>query len=67
MKTAYELFLLFLRIWEFVGGGIVIVSLADLVFSRYHLFRRFLMRVALATVWPLALLSERGRSLFFWQ
>jgi len=65
MKAAYELTVVFLRIWLIGGIFVVFVSLSDFAFRRPHGVRRLLFRLLLSIVWPLALASSEGRAALF--
>ncbi len=65
MKAAYELTVLFLRVWLVVGIVLVFVSLSDFAFRRPHGVRLLLRRLLLSALWPLALASSQGRAALF--
>lgn len=55
-----RLFMFFLWAWGLGLMGLFYVALSDLAFSRD--FKKLPHRLALCVVWPLALLSARGRA-----
>lgn len=66
MKTGYEFTLIFVRLW-LVGCFIVTVcAIADLAFRRPRSSSRFGHQMLFAVIWPLAILHDKGRRLFFW-
>ncbi len=55
-------------VWFFVMLGLLLLTLADVSFGRGRFeerVRALPLRCGLAVVWPLALLSPRGRELLF--
>jgi hypothetical protein len=65
VKAAYELTVLFLRLWLLGAILMVVISLSDFVFRRPHGVRLLLRRLVLSAVWPLALASSQGRAALF--
>lgn len=65
MKAAYELTVLFLRLWLLGAILMTIVSLSDFVFRRPHGARLLVRRLVMSAVWPLALASSQGRAALF--
>jgi hypothetical protein len=65
MKAAYELTVLFLRLWLMGAIIIAFVSVSAFVFRRPHGVKLLLLRLAMSIVWPLALLSSQGRAALF--
>ena len=63
--AAWELTTLLLRIW--VAGIIVLVlvAVADALFRTPHNFPALMTRLGLSLIWPLALLTEPGRTRLF--
>lgn len=62
MQAAYELTVLFLRLWLLGTVILAVISLSDFVFRRPHGPGLLLRRLAMCVVWPLALASSRGRA-----
>jgi len=62
VKAAYELTVLFLRLWLLGAVILAIVSLSDFVFRRPHGPGLLLRRLTMCLVWPLALASSHGRA-----
>ena len=65
MKAAYELTVLFLRLWLLGAILMAVFSLSDFVFRRPHGVRLLLRRLVMSAVWPLALASSQGRAALF--
>ena len=65
MKAAYELTVLFLRVWSVGIIVIAVVSASDFLFRRPHSAKLLARRIALSLVWPLALASSQGRAALF--
>jgi hypothetical protein len=65
VKAAYELTVLFLRVWLLGAALLAVISLSDFVFRRPHGVRLLLFRLAMSAVWPLALASSQGRAALF--
>ena len=51
-------------LWGAITIVLILIGLSDLIFGKSGL-RLFAIRVALAIVWPLAILSASGRSILF--
>jgi len=62
VKAAYELTVLFLRLWLLGAVILAVISLSDFVFRRPHGAALLLRRLAMCVVWPLALMSSQGRA-----
>lgn len=62
MKAAYELTMVFLRLWLFGVIVIHLFSLSDFWFRRPHSVWILVRRLGFAYIWPLALASEKGRN-----
>jgi hypothetical protein len=62
VKTAYELTVLFLRLWLLGAAVLAVISLSDFVFRRPHGPGLLLRRLGMCVVWPLALASSQGRA-----
>jgi len=65
MRAAYELTVLFLRLWLVGILVIAVVALSDFVFRRPHSLRALGLRLAICAIWPLALASAPGRKALF--
>jgi hypothetical protein len=65
VKAAYELTQLFLRLWLCGAVLIFFFSLSDFVFRRPHGVMMLLRRLRFSFIWPLALLSQKGRDSLF--
>lgn len=65
MKAAYELTQLFLRLWMLGVVVLFLFSVSDYVFRRPHGTVALLRRLRFSLVWPLALLSSKGRDSLF--
>jgi hypothetical protein len=65
VKAAYELTVLFLRLWLLGAILMAVFSLSDFVFRRPHGVRLLLRRLVMSAVWPLALASSQGRAALF--
>lgn len=66
MKAGYELTAIFLRVWLLGFIVVVIASISDVAFRRPRSFSRFWHQIWFGFIWPLAILSDKGRRLFFW-
>jgi len=62
VKAAYELTVLFLRLWLLGAVVLAVISLSDFVFRRPHGAALLPRRLAMCVVWPLALMSSQGRA-----
>jgi len=62
MKAAYELTVVFLRLWLIGAILVALVSLSDFAFRRPHGVRLLLRRLVMSVIWPLALASSQGRA-----
>ena len=62
LKASWELTTIALRIWLLGLLLVSFVSLSDFVFRRPHTAVVLLKRLAVGVLWPLALLSAKGRS-----
>jgi hypothetical protein len=51
-------------LWGAITVVLILVALSDLVFGKSGI-RLFGIRIALALIWPLAILSAAGRSILF--
>jgi hypothetical protein len=65
VKAAYELTVLFLRLWLLGAILMAVFSLSDFVFRRPHGVKLLLRRLVMSAVWPLALASSQGRAALF--
>jgi hypothetical protein len=62
VKAAYELTVVFLRLWLLGVIILAVVSLSDFLFRQPHAATLLARRLALSLIWPLALASSRGRA-----
>lgn len=62
MKAAYELTVLFLRLWLLGAVIMAVFSVSDFLFRRPHAPQLLVRRVAMSLIWPLALASSQGRA-----
>jgi hypothetical protein len=62
VKAAYEVTVLFLRLWLLGVVVMAIVSASDFLFRRPHSLGLLLRRLLLSLIWPLALASSQGRA-----
>ena len=62
MNAAYELTVLFLRLWLLGAVILAVISLSDFVFRRPHGPGLLVRRLGMCLVWPLALMSSQGRA-----
>lgn len=66
MKTGYELTAIFLRLWMCGAFIVTVCAIADLAFRRPRSLSRFSHQMLFALIWPLAIVHDKGRRLFFW-
>jgi hypothetical protein len=62
VKAAYELTVLFLRLWLLGAIVLAVFSLSDFVFRRPHAPPLLVRRLVMSVIWPLALASSQGRA-----
>ncbi len=62
MKAAYELTVVFLRLWLLGAIVMLVFSLSDFLFRRPRAPQLLLRRLVMSLIWPLALASAQGRA-----
>jgi len=62
VQAAYELTVLFLRLWLLGAVILAVISLSDFVFRRPHGPALLVRRLGVCLIWPLALVSSQGRA-----
>ena len=65
MLEVFDLVVMALQLWLFGSFVFLFFAVSDLMFSRKHKPRPFLVRLFFVITWPLALFSANGRAALF--